>query len=198
MDHLLMRYRLTMPGAQKTFSRLARLLVNFARRYGGSPASVDRPTAIRTAFREYLDVQRQFMKTADACSRKGWPDRGAVLYHTWKCQELYIHRQELRFDHLLSQREFEEGVWHSLSSVTDRLDKGWSVNDERGALGGNPAYKVVTTEIPEMEHLRASMDRDLIDEPLRGLQRHAEYRAARQAIYEKVLELDKRLGKLFA
>jgi hypothetical protein len=187
-----------MAAVQQTLSRLAKRVMNFARRNRDKPASLDRSATIRIAFREYLDTQRHFMKTADTCSRKGWPDRGAVLYHTWKCQELYIHRQELRFDHLLSQGEFEQGAWHSLSSVTDRLDKEWCENDERGALGGNPAYKVVTTEIPEMEHLRASMDRDLIDEPLRALQRHAEYRAARQAIYEKVHELNNRLGKLFA
>jgi hypothetical protein len=38
------------------------------------------------------------------------------------------------------------------------------------------------------------MGKDLLDGPMRTMQEHAEYRAARQAIYEKVHELNKRLG----
>jgi hypothetical protein len=36
--------------------------------------------------------------------------------------------------------------------------------------------------------------KDLLDGPMHAMQGHPEYRAARQAIYEKVHELIKRLG----
>jgi hypothetical protein len=42
------------------------------------------------------------------------------------------------------------------------------------------------------------MNKDLREGPIRTLQHHAEYRTTRQAIYEKVQELDNRLGKLLA
>lgn len=117
------------------------------------------------------------------------------MYYTWKCQQLLIHRQEMRFEHVFSRGEFDTGVWNSLSSITDRLDKNWSDMDECSALTNNSTYKDLTTELSEAEKSRASMDKDLLDGPLRTVQQHAEYRSARQAIYEKVHELDKRLGK---
>jgi hypothetical protein len=125
-----------------------------------------------------------------------WPP--GVLYNTWQSQRLYIRRQEFRFEYLFLRGEFEGGVWNSLSSITDRLDKNWSDIDERAALSHHSAYRDLTAEVAEAELARGSMDKDLLDGPLRTLQRHAEYQSARQAIYEKVHELDKRLGKLFA
>jgi hypothetical protein len=101
----------------------------------------------------------------------------------------------MRFEHVFSRGEFDTGVWNSLSSITDRLDKNWSDIDECSALTNNSTYKDLTTELSEAEKSRASMDKDLLDGPLRTVQQHAEYRSARQAIYEKVHELDKRLGK---
>jgi hypothetical protein len=111
-------------------------------------------------------------------------------------QRLYIRRQELRFDHLLPRGEFEIGVWNSLSRICDRLDKNWSAIDERGALDNDSVYEDLATAIAEAEQIRASMGKDLLDGPMRTMQQHAEYRAARQAIYEKVHELDKCLGGL--
>jgi hypothetical protein len=154
----------------------------------------DRPTAVRAAFCEYSDSQRQFMTVADTCSHRGWPDRGAVLYNTWQCQRLYIRRQELRFEHLWPRGEFESGVWSSLTRICERLDKNWSDLDEQSALDDNPAYRDLTVAIAEAEHSRASMDKDLLIGPMRTMQGYAEYRAARQAIYEKVHELNRRLG----
>jgi hypothetical protein len=182
---------------QETVSRLVDLARGVGRRTRVKAAS-DPPSVIRSAMSEYLESQRQFMRTAETCSQRGWPDRGAVLYYTWKCQQLYIHRQEMRFEHVFSRGEFETGVWNSLTSITDRLDKNWSDIDERSALSNNSAYKDLTTAISEAEHSRASMDKDLREGPIQTLQQHAEYRTARQAIYEKVHELDKRLAKLRA
>ena len=116
------------------------------------------------------------------------------MYNTWQCQRLYIRRQELRFEHLSARGEFVTGVWNSLSIICDRLDKNWSDIDERGALDNNPAYKDLVIAVAESEQTRASMHKELLEEPMRTMQQHAEYRAARQAIYEKVHELDKCLG----
>ena len=178
---------------QEAISKLFRLVRGFPNRRHRAD-SQDRLTAVRLAFREYSDSQRQFMKVADVCSQIGWPDRGAALYCTWKCQQLYIRREELRFEHLLYRGEFEGGERNSLMRIGDRLDKDWSVIDERSALDDSPAYRDLAIEIAEAEHSRASMDKDLLDGPMRTMQQHAEYRAARQAIYEKVHELNKRLG----
>ena len=90
--------------------------------------------------------------------------------------------------------EIESGVWNSLTRICDRLDKDWSAIDERSALDDNPAYRDLRIAIAEAEHSRATMGKDLLDGPMRTMQEHAEYRAARQAIYEKVHELNKRLG----
>jgi len=179
---------------QEAILKLFRLARGFPNRNRHKADSIDHPTAVRTAFRGYSDSQRQFMNVADTCSHRGWPDRGAVLYNTWQCQRLYIRRQELRFEHLLSREEFESGVWNSLSRICDRLDRDWSDIDERSALGDNSEYRDLTIAIAEAEHSRASMDKDLLDGPMRTMQGHAEYRAARQAIYEKVHELNKRLA----
>jgi hypothetical protein len=93
----------------------------------------------------------------------------------------------------LPRGEFEIGVWNSLSTVCDRLDKNWSDVDERGALENDSVYKDLATAIAEAEQTRVSMCKDLLDGPMRAMQQHAEYRVARQAIYEKVHELDRRL-----
>jgi len=138
------------------------------------------------------------MNAADICSKNGWPDRVAVLYFTWQCQRLYIRRQELRFGYLYSCGEFESGAWNSLSSVTDRLDKNWTDRDESGALRDLTGYRELTAEIAEAEIARESFDKDLLDGPFRTLQQNAEYRIARQTIYEKVNELDNSLDRLFA
>jgi hypothetical protein len=174
--------------------KLFRLVRDFLNAIRVKEDSRDHPTAVRAAFCEYSNSQRQFMNVADTCSHRGWPDRGAVLYNTWQCQRLYIRRQELRFEHLLPRGEFESGVWSSLTRIGDRLDKNWSDLDEQSALDDNPAYRDLTVAIAEAEHSRASMDKDLLDGPMRTMQGHAEYRVARQAIYEKVHELNKRLG----
>jgi hypothetical protein len=180
---------------QEAISKLAQVARGAAGRTRVK-ADSDTPSVIRGAMSEYLESQRQFMRTAETCSHRGWPDRGAILYYTWKCQQLYVHRQELRFEHVFSRGEFETGVWSSLSNITDRLDKNWSDIDESGVLSNNPAYKDLTTEISEAEYSRGSMDKDVREGPIQTLQQHSEYRAARQAIYEKVREFDRRLGTL--
>jgi hypothetical protein len=179
---------------QEAVSKLFRLVRGSLNRNRDKVDSLDYPTAVRLAFREYSDSQRQFMNVADTCSRRGWADRGAVLYNTWQCQRLYIRREELRFEHLLPRGEFESGVWNSLTRICDRLGKDWSDIDERSALDDNSAYRDLTITIAEAEHSRESMDKDLLDGPMRTMQGSAEYRAARQAIYEKVHELNRRLG----
>lgn len=90
--------------------------------------------------------------------------------------------------------EIESGVWNSLTRICDRLDKDWCAIDERSALDDTPGYRDLTIAIAEAEHSRASMEKDLLDGPMHAMQGHPEYRAARQAIYEKVHELIKRLG----
>jgi hypothetical protein len=181
---------INLPTAVSKLLRFARGLLKQGPR---KPDPLEHPTPVRTAFREYLESQRQFMKAADTCSHRGWPDRGAVLHNTWQCQRLYIRRQELRFEYLLRGGGFEIGVWNSLTKICCRLDENWSDIDERGALDNDSAYKDLAIAIAETEQTRASMDKNLLDGPMRTMQQHAEYRAARQAIYEKVHELDKRL-----
>jgi hypothetical protein len=175
-------------------SKLFRLARGLSKESLHKPDSLEHPTPVHTAFLEYLDSQRQFIEAADTCSHRGWPDRGAVLYNTWQCQRLYIRRQELRFEYLLRREGFEIGVWNSLTKICYRLDENWSDIDERGALDNDSAYKDLAIAIAETEQTRASMDKNLLDGPIRTMQQHAKYRAARQAIYEKVHELDKCLG----
>jgi hypothetical protein len=170
-------------------------LAKRARRKARGDADVDPVRVIRGAMVEYWESQREFIGTAETCSGRGWPDRRASLYYTWKLQELFVQRQEMRFEHLFARGGFNTGAWNSLSSITDRLDSNWSDVDECGALTIH-AYRNLTTEISEAEKSRASMDKDLLDGPLQTTQEQGEYRAARQAIYEKVHELDKRLGSL--
>jgi hypothetical protein len=181
---------------QETISKLLQAARSLANKSRQRPDSVKRPSAIRNAFREYSEAQRKFMEVADDCSHRRWPDRGAALYYTWKCQKLYIRRQELRFEHLFSGGEFESGNWSSLSAICDRLDKSWSDIDERNTLSNDSTYAELTTEIAGAEHSRTAMGKDLVDGPLHALQRHAEYRTAREAIYEKVHEIDRRLARL--
>src|ERR1700733_7639440 len=152
---------------QEAISKLFRLVRGSRDRKLHKADSLDHATAIRLAFREYSDSQRQFMNVADTCSHRGWAGRGAVLYNTWQCQRLYIRRQELRFEHLLLRGEFEIGVWNSLTEICDRLDGNWSDIDERGALDNDSAYKELAIAITEGEQTRASMDKDLLDGPMR-------------------------------
>jgi hypothetical protein len=137
---------------QEMIFKLFRLVRGVPNKIRAKADSRDQPTAVRAAFREYSDSQREFMNVADTCSHQGWPDRGAVLYNTWQCQRLYIRRQELRFEHLLPRGEFESGVWNSLTRICDRLDKNWSDIDEKNALDDNSAYRDLTIAIAEAEH----------------------------------------------
>jgi hypothetical protein len=181
------------------FKETKLLLLDLAKRVGRKArdnSGVDKLSVIRSAMVEYWESQRKFIRSAETCSWRGWPDRGASLYYTWKLQELFVRRQEMRFEHILARGGFDTGAWNSLSSITDRLDSNWSDVDERGVLTNIHAYNDLTSEIAEAEKSRASMDKGLLDGPLRTTQERAEYRAARQAIYEKVHELDNRLGSL--
>ncbi len=102
----------------------------------------------------------------------------------------------MRFERLLALGEFETGSWNSLGIVTDRLYKTWTDSDESSALTSDPVYQDLTTEIAQAEKARASMDQELLEGPLRTIQNRAEYRVAREAIAEKVRELDQWLARL--
>ncbi len=177
---------------RETSSRVANIVKSQGRRTreAGSAA------VIQGAMSEYLLAQREFARVAEACSNKGWPDRRALLYYTWHCQTLYIRRQEMRFERLLALGEFETGDWNSLGIITDRLYKTWTDSDEASALASDPVYQELTTEIARAEKARASMDQELLEGPLRTVQNQTEYRVAREAIADKVHELDQWLARL--
>jgi hypothetical protein len=171
-------------------------VANIVKSQGRRTREAGSAAVIQGAMSEYLLAQREFARVAEACSNKGWPDRRALLYYTWHCQTLYIRRQEMRFERLLALGEFETGDWNSLGIITDRLYKTWTDSDEASALASDPVYQELTTEIARAEKARASMDQELLEGPLRTVQNQTEYRVAREAIADKVHELDQWLARL--
>jgi hypothetical protein len=73
-------------------------------RHGAAP--VDRQSAIREIFREYMENYRQFLTIAERCLKKGWPDRSSELRISFSLQYLFIQRQTQRFEHLASHGLF--------------------------------------------------------------------------------------------
>lgn len=81
---------------QEAIFKLFRLARSFPNKLRLKADSRDHPTAVRAAFREYSDFQRQFMSAADTCSHKGWPDRGAVLYNRNFALNTYCRGESLK------------------------------------------------------------------------------------------------------
>lgn len=145
---------------------------------------------MRDTYREYLEWARSFWALAETCSTKESPDRERVLLDVFKLQMLYTERESLRFEYLLANDPPEIVDLRSLTSINERLLKGWREIDDAGLKDSNPAYASVLRGIKELE---GKTNSPALDEPFRALRQNASYRDARLAFARKVQQLDEKL-----
>jgi hypothetical protein len=151
----------------------------------------DQVKEIRAAYAEYTKSKRDFLAIAEQCSFKGWPDRKQALKKCWRLQHLLNELDALRFEYLMDANLLEVTAHRTLQSIFERLERNWSADEEEALKGASQVYRELLREVAE---LQAGHDPEVTDEPLRAVQSDSEYIRARRVIYEKVHEIDKRLG----
>jgi hypothetical protein len=127
---------------------------------------MDSRSKLSEAFRQLIEAMRQFLRIAEHCSLKGWPDRTAAIRTAFRLQRLLNEREALRFEKLMGKPE--QMHWDSLTRFEERLRTGWSQADEAKMQDGSLVYRDVGREIEECQ---ASMDADALDGPFQAVQR---------------------------
>lgn len=150
-----------------------------------------RSDVLAEVFHRYSEAQREFLRVAERCSLKGWPDRKAQIVNAWELQRLFNERQVLRFEYWLAANDSEEGSWVSVNSISRRLLQDWGQLEERELIDSNPQYQVIIAEIARRE---AALDSDAIREPFDAARRDSEYAAALLSMQETLRQVDAQLA----
>jgi hypothetical protein len=104
-----------------------------------------------------------------------------VWQNAFRLQRLLIEQQCLRFENLVSNHQL--GVASgSISSIEERLGKGWGETEEAALKESLPSYKEISPEIDDIKS-RLPLDKKLVEE----LEGHSEYRKARM-LFQKMLK----------
>jgi hypothetical protein len=142
-------------------------------------------------FQQYLTHQREFLRVAERCSIKGWPDRKPAILNAWRLQFLYNEWQSLRFEYLLRSGGFQQQAWESMSRISSRIVEDWSDVEERALSDSHRRYRAIKAEIAGC---LAALDGEAIQEPFEAARRDPEYGAALLAVQDKLRALDAQLA----
>jgi hypothetical protein len=97
----------------------------------------------------------------------------------------------MRFEYLLKSKTLDCAVFKSLDEVSQRLDKNWKATEEGALKESNSLYCGICQEIAD---IKSKWDSDSLTAPLRAVQLDPQYRVAREAIADRVRELQSRIA----
>jgi hypothetical protein len=148
---------------------------------------------VRDLFRDYLQAVREFLEVHRRCIVKGWPDRKDAIEVMTRLEYLNCQVQAWRLDYLWERGLLEPKSYPSLSSIFDRLNKGWSESEEAALKASNEPYRVV---VANSDVARTRLDPTALDGPPGDLRRDTEYLSALEDLRQKAQSLDAQLQTL--
>jgi hypothetical protein len=151
-----------------------------------------RRKVVRDVYRTYLKCTREFMKLAEECALKASADQRVTLLNCFRLQALMNEQQSIRFSFLYESKSLDWTLFKSLDEIFQRLDKGWSAAEEEALKQRNLHYRGVCQEIKDIQLKRGEFDS--LTAPLKAVEQDPQYRAAREAIANRVQELRSRIA----
>jgi hypothetical protein len=141
-----------------------------------------RATSDHDKFRESQESYLEFLRIAERRALEVSPNYKLVWQNTFRLQHLLMKQQFFRFEYLLGNGQMGTVAARSISSIEERLDKGWADTEESSLKNDLPSYREISREIDE---IKSNWDPSALDEPRLVLEQDPEYREARIALSER-------------
>lgn len=138
------------------------------------------------AIRKYFESYRKFLKIAEQRALKISPEQKYEWQILFKLQRLLSERQTARFEHLFGSNKSDRMTMRSLSSIEERIEKGWSASEEAGLKEKVRSYCDAAREIDD---LRAKLVPGMTAKGWYALNQDSQYLDARLALSERVKKL---------
>jgi hypothetical protein len=150
-----------------------------------------RHALVRDTYRKDMKSIREFMTLFEQRAILVSPDQKSVLFNCFRLQNLLMDQRAIRFEYLLKSKSLDCAIFNSLDEVSERLDKGWSAAEEGALKERNSHYSDVCREIHDIQ---SKWVPDVLTAPLKAVEQDPQYRAAREAIANRVQELQSRIA----
>jgi hypothetical protein len=141
-----------------------------------------RATSVQDKFRESQDSYLEFLRIAERRALEVSPNYKLAWQNAFRLQHLLMKQRCFRFEYLLGNGQMDTLTATSISSLTERLDKGWTDTEEFTLKNDLPSYREISREIDE---IKSKWDPSALDEPRVALEQDSEYRKARLALSER-------------
>jgi hypothetical protein len=151
-----------------------------------------RANIVHDVFRKYVESYRQYLKIAERRAVELSPDRALAWQNVFRLQHLLKERQALRFEYLFGRDKFDRVTLRSLSSITARLDNGWSEAEEAELKENLLIYREISQEI---EDIQSKWDSNALGDSSRVVDQDLKYCDARQALADRTRKLGARLAE---
>lgn len=158
----------------------------------GTIGDVKRATVVRDTYTKYVESYRKYLKAAERRAIELSPERKVAWQTVFRLQRLLNERQASRFEYLFGRGKFDDVTWKSLSSITERLDKGWSEAEEAELKENVSSYRDASLEIAEIQ---SNWDSNVLGGSSRIVDQDQQYSAARRALAERTRKLQARLDE---
>jgi hypothetical protein len=158
----------------------------------GTMGNTNRATVVHDTYKKSVESYRQYLKIAERRAIELSPERKLAWQTVFRLQRLLNERQASRFEYLFGRGKFDGVTWKSLSSITERLDKGWSEAEEADLKENVSSYRDASREI---EDLQSNWDSNVLGDSSRVVDQDLQYSAARRALAERTRKLQARLDE---
>jgi hypothetical protein len=149
---------------------------------------------VERVFLKCLEARNAFSLELERCSIKGWPDRSAAIRISTRVQELFSLQLSARLTHLVRRHGSDDALWSAYTStakVQERLQEGWSDQEEAVLQKENGEYAQIQIKIAQ---LQALADPAALEEPFGMARRDPEFIAAAWKLNNTVFALDRELA----
>jgi hypothetical protein len=150
-----------------------------------------RHALVRDAYRKSMQSYREFTNLWEQRAIEVSPDQKPVLLNCFRLQNLLMDQRAIRFEYLLKSKSLDCAIFESLDEIAERLDKDWNATEEGALKECNSHYSDLSREIYDIQSKWAP---DALAAPLKAVEQDPEYRAAREAIANRVQELRSRIA----
>lgn len=146
---------------------------------------------VRDTYRKSMQSYREFTNLWERRAIEVSPDQKPLLLNCFRLQNLLMDQRAIRFEYLLKSKSMDCAIFKSLDEISERLDKDWTATEEGDLKESNSNYRDICQEIDDIQ---SKWDSDSLTAPLKAVEQDPQYRAAREAIADRVQELRSRIA----
>jgi hypothetical protein len=147
---------------------------------------------VQRIFRNYVAAYRDYLKIAKRRASAVSPDRKLAWQNVFRLQHLLKEREFLRFNYLFAAEKFDKETLKSLSSIAERLDKGWSEVEEGWLNEKLSTYRRLSREIRDIQ---SKWDPNALGDSSRVLDQDSKFCDALRMLADRVHECDEGLRR---